>query len=165
MIRVLSVVGKRDCGKTTLLEGLIPELKSRGYRVGTIKHDVHGFEIDHEGKDTYKHFHAGADSVVIASDGKVALIKRLSSPLSLDELVQRYFDGADIVITEGYKAQDKPKIEVFRSTIHDKPLCTDEDNRIAIVTDVPLDDEVPQFDHGDWARIGDFVESYFDLKK
>jgi molybdopterin-guanine dinucleotide biosynthesis protein B len=138
-IPIISIVGRSNSGKTTLIEKIIPELKKRGYKVGTIKHDAHGFEIDYEGKDTYRHFKAGTDTVVIASSKKMALIKRLNHSLSLDELVERFFQDMDIVITEGYKTQDKPKIEVFRSEVHDKPVCTDEDNRIALVSDKRLE--------------------------
>jgi len=92
MVPVLSIVGKSDSGKTTLIEKLIPELKHRGYRVGTIKHDAHRFEMDHEGKDTYRHFHAGADTVLISSAEKMAMQKQygmftLNSPIDEDTAV------------------------------------------------------------------------------
>ena len=86
MIPIVSIVGKSDAGKTTLLEKLIPELKRRGYRVATIKHDAHQFEIDHPGKDSYRHFHAGADWTIIGSPAKLALVRRLERELSLDEI-------------------------------------------------------------------------------
>lgn len=158
---VISIVGKTNSGKTTLMEKIIPELKTRGYKVGTIKHDVHGFEIDYEGKDTYRHFQVGADTVVIASSKKMALIKRLNEPLSLDELVEKFFPDVDIIITEGYKTQDKPKIEVFRSAIHDQPLCTDADNRIALVSDKRLEINVPQFNLDGINGLVDFIEERF----
>ncbi|MFN3966741.1 MAG: molybdopterin-guanine dinucleotide biosynthesis protein B [Endomicrobiia bacterium] len=126
---IISIVGKTNSGKTTLIEKIIPELKKRGYKVGTIKHDVHGFEIDHEGKDTWRMTQAGADSVVIASDKKLALIKNIVR-LSFDELVEWLFPDVDIVITEGYKKQNKPKIEV---TNNEQLLCTQNDNLIAVV--------------------------------
>ena len=101
-IPIISIVGKSNSGKTTLIEKIIPLLKDRGYRVGTIKHDVHGFEIDHEGKDTYRHFQAGTDTVLIASskDKKLALIKKVNESLSLDELTETFFPDIDIIITE-----------------------------------------------------------------
>ncbi len=73
-VPIISIVSKKNCGKTTLLEKLIPELKQRGYRVGTIKHDVHGFNIDHEGKDTFRHKSAGADIVAISCPWKISII-------------------------------------------------------------------------------------------
>ena len=102
-IPILSVVSKKNCGKTTLLEKLIPELKRRGYRVGTLKHDIHGFDIDHEGKDTFRHKAAGADTVAISCPWKVSIIKDVSEELTPEQLVEQYFEEVDIVLTEGYK--------------------------------------------------------------
>jgi molybdopterin-guanine dinucleotide biosynthesis protein B len=161
LVSVVSIVGKSDSGKTTLIEKLIPILKDRGYRVASIKHDVHGFEMDREGKDTYRHFHSGADAVLISSPNKIALIKRVDQPSSLDELVERYYPDMDIVITEGFKRLDKPKIEVFRSAIHEQPLCTAADNRVALASDVPLDVDCPRFDINDAKGIADFIEERF----
>lgn len=161
MVPVVLIVGKSDSGKTTLIEKLVPILKRRGYRVGTIKHDVHGFEMDREGKDTYRHFHSGADAVLISSPKKLAIIQRVEQELPLDDLVNRYYSDMDIVITEGFKRQDKPKIEVFRSEIHEQPLCTPADNRIAIASDRPVDVDCPRFDMNDAEAIADFVERHF----
>lgn len=161
MIPIVSIVGKTDSGKTTLIEKIVPELKSRGYKVGTIKHDVHGFEMDHEGKDTYRHFHAGADTVVISSSNKMAMIKRQDEQPSLDDIAKRFFQDVDIIITEGYKAFDKPKIEVFRSVVHSEPLCGEKDNRIALVSDTSLDVDIPRFGLDDIDRIVDFIREKF----
>ncbi len=157
-IPIISIVGRSNSGKTTLIERLVPELKKRGYKVGTIKHDAHGFEIDYEGKDTYRHFQAGTDTVVIASSNKMALIKRLNHSPSLDELVEKLFQDMDIVITEGFKTHDKPKIEVFRSQLHDRPLLNDQDSRIALVSDKRLELNVPQFSPDDINGLVHFVE-------
>jgi molybdopterin-guanine dinucleotide biosynthesis protein B len=154
-------VGKSDSGKTTLIEKLIPLLKARGYKVGTVKHDVHGFEMDREGKDTYRHFHAGADGVLISSPNKMALIKRVYETSNLDELVAQFHPDMDIIITEGFKRLDKPKIEVFRSTVHSQPLCTAADNRVAIASDIPLEVDCPRFDINDVEAVADFIEERF----
>jgi molybdopterin-guanine dinucleotide biosynthesis protein B len=161
VVPVVLVVGKSDSGKTTLIEKIIPILKKRGYRVGTIKHDVHGFEMDREGKDTYRHFHSGADAVLISSPKKLAIIQRVEKELSLDELVNRYYSGMDIVITEGFKRQDKPKIEVHRSQVHPDLLCTSADNRIALASDEPMEVDCPRFDINDAEAIADFIERRF----
>lgn len=161
MVPVISIVGKSDSGKTTLIEKIIPILKRRGYRVGTVKHDVHGFEMDREGKDTYRHFHSGADAVLISSPKKMALIKRVEQELPLDELVNRYYPDLDIVITEGFKQLRMPKIEVFRSKVHERPLCTSGDNRIAIASDAPVQVDCPRFDINDAEAVADFIESRF----
>jgi molybdopterin-guanine dinucleotide biosynthesis protein B len=161
VVPLVSVVGKSNSGKTTLIVKLIPLLKEKGYRVASIKHDVHGFEMDREGKDTYRHFHSGADAVLISSPKKMALIQRVEEPLTLDELVERFYPDMDIVITEGFKSLDKPKIEVFRTAIHSQPLCTAADNRIALASDSPIEVDCPRFDINDAEAIADFIEQQF----
>src|SRR3989304_10168370 len=100
MIPIISIVGKSDVGKTTLIEKLIPELKNRGYRVATIKHDVHGFDMDIEGKDSWRHKKAGADTVIISSPAKVGIVKDVERDLMLEELRGRYIQNVDIIISE-----------------------------------------------------------------
>jgi molybdopterin-guanine dinucleotide biosynthesis protein B len=161
VVPIVSIVGKSDSGKTTLIEKLIPILKAKGYRIATIKHDVHGFEMDREGKDTYRHFHSGADGVLISSPKKMALIKRVEETPALDELVAQYYPDMDLVITEGFKRLDKPKIEVFRSALRSEPLCTAADNRVALASDVPLEVDCPRFSIDDAEAIADFIEDRF----
>jgi molybdopterin-guanine dinucleotide biosynthesis protein MobB len=158
---IVSIVGKSDAGKTTLLERLVPELKQRGYRIGTIKHDVHGFDIDHEGKDSWRHKHAGAQTVVISSPRKVAVIKDVETEETIDALAKKYFQDVDIILTEGYKREDKPKIEVFRSKMHDKPLCKEDGRLVAMVSDIPLDLGVPRFDLDNINGLADLIEQRF----
>ena len=121
-IPILSVVGKSDSGKTTLLEGLIRELKQRGYRVGTIKHDAHSFEIDVPGKDSWRHAQAGSDHVVISSPLRVASIRRVEREPQLEELAAGMTD-VDIILTEGYKRGNAPKIEVSRRARSSTLIC------------------------------------------
>ncbi len=156
---IVSIVGKSGAGKTTLLEKMIGELKRRGYRVATVKHDTHGFEIDQPGKDSWRHAQAGSDSVVISSPNRLALIKRLDKEMALDEIAALLLD-VDIILTEGYKRGDKPKIEVSRREKGSELLCTEEE-LVAIVTDHPFDLNVPQFDLDDTAGIVDLVEESF----
>ncbi len=164
---VVSIISKKNTGKTTLLEKLIPELKSRGYRVGTIKHDTHGYTIDHEGKDTWRHKRAGSEIVAISSPWVLSLIKDVAQEVSLDDIVAQYFTDVDIVITEGYKKASKPQIEVFRSTAHKNPLHArgNEGTLIAFVADVPLDTDLPRFDLDDIKGLADFIEHTFALDK
>ncbi len=159
MIPLISVVGKSRVGKTTLLEKLIRELKGRGYRVGTIKHDTHGFEIDKPGKDSWRHAQAGSDAVLISSPEKLALIKRVDRERSLDELLA-YIGEVDLVLTEGYKSGDKPKIEVSRQARGQELLCH-EHELLALVTDQPFDLDVPQFEHRDVAGLADLIEKEY----
>ncbi|MBI5956955.1 MAG: molybdopterin-guanine dinucleotide biosynthesis protein B [Chloroflexi bacterium] len=158
-VPIISVVGKSDSGKTTLLEKLIPELKRRGYRVATVKHDIHGFEIDREGKDTWRHARAGADAVVISSGQKLAVIKRTRRELSLDEIAELLPD-VDIILTEGYKRGPKPKIEVSRRTVSPELLCSPEE-LVAIVTDQSFPIDVPQFALDDAKGLVDLLEERF----
>ena len=110
---VLSIIGKSKSGKTTLIEKLIPELKSQGFRVGTVKHAHHGFEIDHPGKDSFRHREAGAEIVVLSSKDKIAVQRNTQKELSLNEIVQTYFPAdLDVVLVEGFKDEHGLKIEV-----------------------------------------------------
>ncbi|MGQ9630236.1 MAG: molybdopterin-guanine dinucleotide biosynthesis protein B [bacterium] len=163
IVPIVSVVGKSDSGKTTFIEKLIPILKGRGYKIATVKHDTHGFELDREGKDTWRHARAGADSVLISGPQKMALIKRVDGEMGLDEIVAEYARDADLVITEGYKRGDKPKIEVSRREVSTDLLC-DERELLAIVADHPLDLKVPQFAPDDAEGVADLIEEKI-LKK
>ncbi|MHC1745842.1 MAG: molybdopterin-guanine dinucleotide biosynthesis protein B [Negativicutes bacterium] len=155
MIPVISFVGRSDCGKTTYLEKLIRELKLRNFKVAIVKHDVHGFEIDKPGKDTWRHAQAGADIVCISSPQKMAMIKKVDEELKLEEVI-RYIDGVDIIFTEGYKREAKTRIEVFRKAACDSPLCTNTE-LLAMASDVVLYDDVPTFSLEDPAPMADFL--------
>lgn len=157
---VISVVGKSGVGKTVFLEKLIAELKGRGVRVGTVKHDVHGFEIDQPGKDSWRHARAGSDAVVIASSRRVALIKRLDEEMPLDEIVGAYLGDMDLVITEGYKSGPKKKIEVSRRE-RSQELVSPVDDLMAIVADQAFDGDVPQFGLEDVRGVADLIVERF----
>jgi molybdopterin-guanine dinucleotide biosynthesis protein B len=161
MIPIVCIVGASNSGKTTFLEKLIPELAQRGYRIGTVKHDVHGFEMDQKGKDTWRHRKAGAQTIGISSPYQVATIRQISQEMDLKELVTRYFWQEDMVVTEGYKRSHFPKIEVFRSAVEDKPICGLKDNLIAVVTDDAIDLEVPTFRVGEARQVADLIENCF----
>lgn len=161
MIPIISIVGKSNSGKTTLIEKIIPILREKGYRVCTIKHDTHGFDIDREGKDSWRHAQAGAEGVIISSPWKVAMIKKVTTEQSLDELAQLFDNGTDLILTEGFKRGTKPKIEVSRSAVHDELICGDNDNMVAIVSDRSWDRDVPCFDLNDIEAIAQFIEDNF----
>lgn len=105
MYNILSVVSYSGVGKTTLIEGIIKELNKKGYRVGVIKHTCHDFDMDEEGKDTYKHRKSGARKVCIISDKRVAYIEELKEKNPLYKMIQLYED-MDLIIIEGYKIID-----------------------------------------------------------
>ncbi len=157
----VSFVAKSGTGKTTLLEAVVSELKSRGYRVGVIKHDAHRFDIDHPGKDSYRLTQAGADTMLISSQDKLAVIKQHTEEPPLAELIATYFTDVDVVLTEGFKKSGLPKIEVHRKTRSSCLLCRGEDydpTLLAVVSDGFLELDVPVLDLNRPALVADFVE-------
>jgi molybdopterin-guanine dinucleotide biosynthesis protein B len=158
-VPVVSMVGKSGVGKTTVLERVIREIKRRGYKLGTVKHDTHGFEIDKPGKDSWRHARAGSDSIVISGPRRMALIRDLDEEMHLDEIVQLMGD-VDLVITEGYKRGDRPKIEVTRKERGIGLLCQPEE-LIGIMTDYPVDMPVAQFALDDAAGVVDLLEGLY----
>ena len=162
MIPLVSVVGKSDAGKTTLLEKLIPELKRRGYRVATVARRP-SFEIDQPGKDTWRHRQAGADVVVISSKDKMATIRRVDEEMSLLQIADT-ITGVDIILTEGFKRGPAPKIEVSRREKSSELLCT-ADELVAIATDQHFDLPVPQFGLDDAVGLVDTLERRFLRKQ
>jgi len=159
LIPIVSVVGKSNVGKTTLLEKILRELKARNYKVATVKHDVHGFSIDIPGKDTWRHAQAGADVVIISSPQKVAMITKVERELDLDQVCARV-SGVDIIITEGYKRSNKPKIEVFRKGVYAELLCSPEE-LIAIASDVEFSLGVPCYGLNDASGLVDRLEELY----
>lgn len=144
MTPVVSFVGCSNSGKTTLLLKVVEELKRRGYRLAVIKHDSHGFDIDKPGKDSWRMTQAGSDVVVISSAEKMAVVKVHKEDMPLDQLVDMVGSWVDVVITEGYKGEDKPKIEVYRAGVSEKILCREKE-LLAMVTDKKTDMNIPQF--------------------
>ena len=161
MIPIVSIVGKSDSGKTTLIEKIIPELRRRGYRVATIKHDIHGFEVDKEGKDSWRHRKAGADTVIISSPEQLALIKSVERDLTLAELREHFVDDVDIIVAEGFKKDVQPKIEVFRKEKHRELLTSEEDDVVAVVANDKFDIPVPCLDLNDIKGVVDVIEENF----
>ena len=158
MIPIFSVVGSSNSGKTTLIEKLIPEFRKRGYRVGTIKHASHGFDMDREGKDSWRHLQAGADTVMVSSPNQAALVTRNTSG-KLADLVRYLKDDVDVIITEGCKKERMPKIEVFRQETGGTPVCLNDPTLIAIATDHPIPASVPVFGLDDVEGIVTLIET------
>ena len=163
---VVSIVAKSGTGKTTLLEELIAEMKRRGYRVGAIKHDAHSFDIDREGKDSWRLTKAGADTMLITSPDKLAMIKQYPTEHepTLAETVVTYCGDVDIVLTEGFKKSAMPKIEVHRMTRSEVLLCRHEEhdpNLIAVASDSQLEIDVPLYDINDATGLCDLIVERF----
>lgn len=165
--KVLSFVAKSGSGKTTLLEKVIAELKQRGYRIGVVKHDAHRFEIDHPGKDSYRLTSAGADTMLISSPEKLALVKQYTVEPGLEELIGTYFNDVDLILTEGFKKNRLPKIEVHRAERSASLLCRGEEydpTLLAVASDEPLELDVPLLDLNDHLQVVDFVEAWLDRR-
>jgi molybdopterin-guanine dinucleotide biosynthesis protein MobB len=163
---VVSIVAKSGTGKTTLLEKLIVEMKQRGFRVGAIKHDAHSFNIDHEGKDSWRLTQAGADIMLITSPEKITMVKQHAKEQepTLAETVATYCKDIDIVLTEGFKRSTMPKIEVHRRERSEKLLCRGEEydpSLIAIASDSPLEVDVPLYDINDTQGLCDLIVKRF----
>jgi molybdopterin-guanine dinucleotide biosynthesis protein B len=156
---IVSIVGKSGAGKTTFIEKLIPELKRRGYRVGVIKHAFHRFEFDRQGKDSWRHKAAGADAVLVSAPGSIVLVKDGQGE-SLDQL-QGYLQEMDLILTEGFKQENKPRIEIFRKERHAQPLSEGNVNLVALVTDADLNWKVPTFGLEDVKGVADLIEERF----
>lgn len=163
-IKAISFVAKSGTGKTTLLEKVIVELKRRGWRIGALKHDAHRFEIDHPGKDSWRFTAAGADTMLITSPEKLALVKRHPAPMPMGELLATYFGDMDIVLIEGFKKNGLPTIEVHRAELGPVLLCRGEEHDpalVAVASDEPLALDVPVLDLGDPGAVADFIEKRF----
>ncbi len=157
-IPLVCVVGRSGSGKTTLMEKLIRELKNRGYRIGTIKHHSHpGIEMDKPGKDTWRYSQAGSDHVVIAAPDQVASIRRVEREPTLNEIAATITD-VDLILAEGYKRSGENKIEIVRAERNREPLCAPGE-LLALVTDVDIPYNVPQFGLDDAAGLADLIET------
>ncbi len=162
--KAVAFVARSGTGKTTLLEKLIAELKRRGWRVGAIKHDAHRFDIDHPGKDSYRLAAAGADTTLITSPEKLALVRKHAASPPVDEIVAAYFADVDIVLTEGFRRSTLPRIEVHRKGWGGEFPCgaaAGDPLLIAVASDETLDLDVPVFPLDDAVGIADFLEATF----
>lgn len=160
-IPVVSVVGRSDSGKTTLMEGLIRELSVRGWRVASVKHHVHEVDVDIPGKDSWRHAHAGAVTSMIDAPTQFVVVRRTDRERTLDELVEAAGD-ADILLTEGFRRAGDVRVEVMRRARSDE-LISEPGQLFAVVTDVPeiVPEGVPVFALDAAASLADLVERSF----
>jgi molybdopterin-guanine dinucleotide biosynthesis protein B len=162
-MKVVGFAGYSGSGKTTLVEKLIPALKLRGLRVSVVKHAHHRFDIDHPGKDTFRHREAGAFEVVVASQNRLALMREFEQPaeLTVHQLIAELYEGVDWVLVEGFKHSDLLKIEVWRAASGKPTRYMDDDFVVAIATDSP--DQLPTatlrpvLDLNDTDAVADFL--------
>jgi molybdopterin-guanine dinucleotide biosynthesis protein B len=135
---ILCFVGRSNSGKTTLIERLIPELVNEGYRIATIKHSGHGFDLDTEGKDSWRHKRAGASTVIVTSKGSLAMFADVDEDVRVEELRARYVrQGTDLIIAEGWKSEGYPKVVVVRDRVGEVEVSSE--GLLALVSNKPLD--------------------------
>lgn len=138
-MNVVAFAGFSGSGKTTVIEKLIVALKARGQRVSVVKHAHQRFDIDHAGKDTWRHREAGAFEVVIASNRRLALMREFEqeAQLSVHHLIAELYEGVDWVLVEGFKHADLLKIEVWRPSLGHAARFDEDDFIVAVATDEP----------------------------
>ncbi|MDD2712710.1 MAG: molybdopterin-guanine dinucleotide biosynthesis protein B [Simplicispira sp.] len=171
-MNVVGFAGFSGSGKTTLVEQLIPALRQRGQRVSVVKHAHHRFDIDHPGKDTFRHRQAGAFEVVVASDQRLALMREFeqTTQLSVHHLLAELYQGVDWVLVEGFKESDLPKIEIWRAPTASyaaRPVSYPGDDFIvAIATDatgcLPVPTQLPILDLNAPVAIADWLMAQGD---
>lgn len=159
---VISIVAtKSNTGKTTLIEGLIKIFKKKGYSIGVLKHDAHKFEIDKEGKDSYRFTKAGADTMIIASREKLAMVEVIKEERKIEDII-KLFGKLDLIIIEGFRSNKYPKIEVHRKSVDSnllyKDLNFDKSTFIAVATDELLGLDIPELNLNDVEEVAAFIE-------
>lgn len=163
-MKVVCFAGYSGSGKTQLIEGLIPALKACGQRVSVIKHAHHRFDIDHPGKDSFRHRHAGAYEVVVASSRRLALMREFDQAFerSVHQLIAELDTAVDWVLVEGFKESDLPKIEVWRAAAGKAVRYVDDPRVQAIATDspaaLPTLPQCPVLDLNHIERVADWLQ-------
>ena len=163
-MKIYGIVGYKNAGKTGLMERLVTEITGRGISVSTLKHAHHTFDVDHPGKDSYRHRRAGAQQVLLASGTRWALMSELrgaAEPPLADLL--RLLSPVDLVLVEGYKRDAHPKVEAFRAVTGNPLIAPDDPTVRAVASDTALTLDRPLFDLNDTAAIADFILSEVGL--
>ncbi|WP_213395537.1 molybdopterin-guanine dinucleotide biosynthesis protein B [Yoonia sp.] len=163
-MKIYGIVGYKNAGKTGLMERLVTEITGRGISVSTLKHAHHTFDVDHPGKDSYRHRQAGAQQVLLASGTRWALMSELrgaAEPPLADLL--RLLSPVDLVLVEGYKRDAHPKVEAFRAVTGNPLIAPDDPTVRAVASDTALTLDRPVFDLDDTATIADFILSEVGL--
>ncbi len=157
---IVCFVGHSNSGKTTLIERLIPELTRAGYRVATIKHAGHGFDLDTEGKDSWRHKRAGASQVVVLSKSSLAMFADVSDELPLEDVRDQFVHHeTDLIIAEGWKSQGFPKVIVVREELQEVDVSPE--GLLAVASIKPLETQVPWFDRDDVQGLAQLLISRF----
>jgi molybdopterin-guanine dinucleotide biosynthesis protein MobB len=157
-MKLYGVTGWKNAGKTGLMERLVAEMVARGLKVSTVKHAHHSFDVDHPGRDSYRHRQAGAGEVLLASRHRVALMRELRGEAEppLSDLLAM-LAPCDLVLVEGYKRDAHPKVEAFRAETGNALIAPGDPTIRAVASDVALDLDRPVFDLNDTRAIADFI--------
>jgi molybdopterin-guanine dinucleotide biosynthesis protein B len=160
-MKVIGFAGWSGSGKTSLIEQVIALLTARGLAVSLIKHAHHSFDVDHAGKDSWRHRHAGCREVLVSSDQRWSLMHELrgAPELPLETLLGKLSD-CDLVLVEGFKRAAIPKIEIYRAEVGQPLLFPGDPHIVAIATDAAVDTRLPRLDINDPAAVADFVMRY-----
>lgn len=163
-MKLYGVVGWKNAGKTGLMERLVTEITGRGISVSTVKHAHHSFDVDHPGKDSFRHRTAGATEVMLASRNRFALMHELreTDEPSLADLLGR-LSPVDLILIEGYKRDQHPKIEAHRAETGNALIAPDDPTIRAVASDTPVELDRPVFDLDDTKAIADFILSEVGL--
>lgn len=159
-VPILCFVGRSNSGKTTLIERVIPELVRAGYKVATVKHAGHGFDLDTEGKDSWRHKRAGASSVMVLSKGSMAMFADVSDQMHVEDVRDRFLDHTyDLIIAEGWKHEGYPKIVIVRDQIGEIPVSSE--GLLAVVSDKSVDIDIPLFGMDDVVGVTALIMKQF----
>lgn len=159
-VPIVCFVGKSNSGKTTFIERVIPELIRAGYKVATVKHAGHGFDLDTEGKDSWRHKQAGASSVVVLSKGSMAMFADVSDQMKVEEVRDRFLDSTyDLIIAEGWKNEGYAKVVIVREQVGEIPISAE--GLLAVVSDKPIDLDVPVFALNDAPAVAALIMKHF----
>jgi len=164
-MKIFGISGWKNSGKTSLVERLVTEFTSRGLKISTIKHAHHDFDIDHEGRDSYRHREAGASEVLVSSDKRWALISELrgAEPPTLLDLLTK-LAPCDLVLIEGFKGEPMDRIECYRSAVDNAPRARFDDRVLALAVDEEMPDiRQPQLKLEDTVAIADFIAEHLEL--
>ena len=163
-MKIFGVTGWKNSGKTGLMERLITEFTARGLSVSSIKHAHHSFDIDHPGRDSYRHRDAGARQVLLASRNRWALMHELrdEDEPSLSDLL-RQLSPVDLVLIEGYKRDRHPKIEAHRKETGQPLIAPEDETIVAVASDTSVAVDRPVLDLNDTAAIANCIAQYLEL--
>lgn len=162
MIPFVAVAGYSDSGKTTVMASLIRVFKQQGYKVAAVKHAAHGYTTDRPGTDSWHYTEAGADNVIVAGPNSCTVHEFFQVEKSLREILDR-ITGVDIILVEGFKNEPAPRIEIYRPENNADRIPAD-GNVLAVVSDVPVPGELPQFTFNEMEQLADFIKKYLERK-